>query len=159
MSEFRCNMPKLLAQAWAGKELVILHRPNHQGKVRRFVIKREEIMNFEDVYNFFREARPQHLNKELATCFCLSVLLSKDTWGTELIQTVESGGQYLLTDRILYSALKFLEGENVISGYWKSVEGQDRPRRMYQLMPEHRERAEEMAELWSDWLGQQEQGN
>jgi hypothetical protein len=42
MSEFRRRLPELLAKAWAGELLVVVHRPGNQGKVRRFVICREE---------------------------------------------------------------------------------------------------------------------
>jgi hypothetical protein len=42
MSEFRARLPELLAKAWAGERLVVVHRPGNQGKERRFVICREE---------------------------------------------------------------------------------------------------------------------
>jgi hypothetical protein len=44
MSEFRRRLPELLAKAWAGERLVVVHRPGNQGKERRFVICREEEM-------------------------------------------------------------------------------------------------------------------
>jgi len=40
MSEFRRRIPELLAKAWAGERLVVVHRPGN-GKARRFVICRE----------------------------------------------------------------------------------------------------------------------
>jgi len=43
MSEFRRRIPELLAKAWAGERLVVVHRPGN-GKARRFVICREEEM-------------------------------------------------------------------------------------------------------------------
>ena len=91
-------------------------------------------MKFEDIYDFFRNPPPNYLNKELAVCYVLSVLLRHDSYGTELIQLLETEyPTYRLSDTVLYSALKFLEGEGVISGYWKKVEGRGRPRRMYQI--------------------------
>jgi hypothetical protein len=42
MSEFRRRLPELLAKAWAGERLVVVHRPGNQGRVRKFVICREE---------------------------------------------------------------------------------------------------------------------
>jgi hypothetical protein len=42
MSEFRARLPELLAKAWAGERLVVVHRPGN-GKVRRFVICREKM--------------------------------------------------------------------------------------------------------------------
>jgi hypothetical protein len=42
MSEFRRRLPELLAKAWAGERLVVVHRPGNQGKVRKFLICREE---------------------------------------------------------------------------------------------------------------------
>ena len=44
MSEFRARLPELLAKAWAGERLVVVHKPGNQGKVRRFVVCREEEM-------------------------------------------------------------------------------------------------------------------
>ena len=41
MSEFRARLPELLAKAWSGGRLVVVHRPGNQGKARRFVICRE----------------------------------------------------------------------------------------------------------------------
>jgi len=42
MSEFRRRLPELLAKAWAGERLVVVHRPGNQGEQRRFVVCREE---------------------------------------------------------------------------------------------------------------------
>lgn len=41
MSEFRARLSELLAKAWTGERLVVVHRPGN-GKARRFLICREE---------------------------------------------------------------------------------------------------------------------
>lgn len=112
---------------------------------------------FEDIYQFFRNPPPFYLNKELAVCYVLAVLLHRDSYGTELINLLESEyPNYRLSDTVLYSALKFLEDANSISGYWKKVEGRGRPRRMYQIAPDWYQQAQELARLWYGYVGRPE---
>jgi DNA-binding PadR family transcriptional regulator len=109
-------------------------------------------MKFEDIYQFFRDPPPFYLNKELAVCYVLSVLLRGDSYGTELINLLETDYPlYRLSDTVLYSALKFLENQDMVSGYWKKVEGRGRPRRMYQIRPDVLEQAQELSALWEDY--------
>lgn len=109
-------------------------------------------MKFEDIYRFFQEPAPIYLNKELAVCYVLSVLLTSDSYGTELIERLEHKYfPYRLSDTVLYGALKFLEDEGVVVGYWKKVEGRGRPRRMYQVQSEWRSRATELARFWRNY--------
>lgn len=109
-------------------------------------------MNFEEIYDFFQNPPPIYLNKELTVCYVLSVLLAGDSYGTELIQQLERDyPAYRLSDTVLYSALKFLENERVIKGYWKKVEGRGRPRRMYQVHPEFQGQARDLALLWQQY--------
>jgi DNA-binding PadR family transcriptional regulator len=106
-------------------------------------------MKFDDIYQFFQDPPPFYLNKELAVCYVLSVLLNGDSYGTELIQLLERDYPlYRLSDTVLYSALKFLEDEQMVTGYWKKVEGRGRPRRMYQIRPEMMQQAQDLAQLW-----------
>lgn len=109
-------------------------------------------MKLEDIYQFFQNPPPTYLSQELAVCYVLSVLLQRESYGTELIQQLESEyPDYRLSDTVLYSALKFLEDEKAIFGYWKKVEGRGRPRRMYQVSPEWSERAQQLAQLWQNY--------
>ncbi len=106
----------------------------------------------EEIYQFFQNPPPFYLNKELAVCYVLAVLNQQDSYGTELIQLLENQyPSYRLSDTVLYSALKFLEDTNAITGYWKKVEGRGRPRRMYQITPEWKERSQDLARLWYDY--------
>ncbi len=93
-------------------------------------------MHLDDVYRYFQNPPATYLNQELAVCYVLSVLLRGDSYGTELIQLLEREyPTYRLSDTVLYSALKFLEDEGLVTGYWKKVEGRGRPRRMLQIFP------------------------
>lgn len=114
-------------------------------------------MKFEDIYQFFEDPPPVYLNKELAVCYVLSVLTRHDSYGTELIHAIEQEyPNYRLSDTVLYSALKFLENQAAIMGYWKKVEGRGRPRRMYRLRPDWQMQARELSELWQRYMvGQQ----
>lgn len=111
-------------------------------------------MKFEDIYQFFRQPPPIYLSKEVAVCYVLYVLVEHgDSYGTALIQSIETEHPlYRLSDTVLYNALKFLEDEDMITGYWKKVEGRGRPRRMYQIRPEKMEQARELANLWLKYI-------
>jgi len=109
-------------------------------------------MKLEDIYQFFQNPPPTYLSQELAVCYVLSVLLRGESYGTELIQRLENEYPlYRLSDTVLYSAIKFLEDEKAIIGYWKKVEGRGRPRRMYQISPEWQAQAESLARLWQEY--------
>ncbi len=113
-------------------------------------------MKFEDIYSFFQDPPPNYLNKELAVCYVLSVLLQGESYGTQLIQQLEQEyPTYRLSDTVLYSALKFLEEKQAISAYWQKVEGRGRPRRMYQICPEWHEKAIELASFWHDYMAEE----
>ncbi|MDJ0704797.1 MAG: PadR family transcriptional regulator [Leptolyngbyaceae cyanobacterium MO_188.B28] len=110
-------------------------------------------MKFEDIYQFFEDPPPIYLNKELAVCYVLAVLIDRDSYGTELIQLLgREYPDYRLSDTVLYSALKFLEDQSAIEGYWKKVEGRGRPRRMYRLYPEYQLKARELGDLWQQYM-------
>jgi len=114
-------------------------------------------MKFEDIYQFFKDPPPFYLNKELAVCYVLAVLLRGDSYGTELIQLLETEYPlYRLSDTVLYSALKFLEDEEMVTGYWKKVEGRGRPRRMYQIKSEAMPQAQDLARLWREYAVKRE---
>jgi DNA-binding PadR family transcriptional regulator len=113
-------------------------------------------MKFEDIYQFFQAPPPFYLNKELAVCYVLSVLTRGDSYGTELIQLLENEyPTYRLSDTVLYSALKFLEDEGIIEGYWKKVEGRGRPRRMYQIRSAAVQQSQDLTRLWFDYVKKQ----
>ncbi len=110
-------------------------------------------MTLEDIYQFFQEPPRIYLTKEQAVCYVLAVLLRGDSYGTELIHLLESEyPAYRLSDTVLYSALRFLEGRGTIVGYWKKMEGRGRPRRMYQIRPEAMVQVQELAHLWQHYL-------
>ena len=106
----------------------------------------------EQIYQFFKSPPPFYLNKELAVCYVLSVLQQHDSYGTELINLLETEyPSYRLSDTVLYSALKFLEDSEAVTGYWKKVTGRGRPRRMYQLTTDWRDKASELSGLWKSY--------
>ncbi|ABG52947.1 transcriptional regulator, PadR family [Trichodesmium erythraeum IMS101] len=108
--------------------------------------------SFEEIYQFFQSPPPFYLNKELAVCYVLFILLQRDSYGTELIGQVKRDYPiYRLSDTVLYSALKFLEDQGIVIGYWKKVGGRGRPRKMYQLIPQWRPQAINLARLWSEY--------
>jgi DNA-binding PadR family transcriptional regulator len=115
-------------------------------------------MKFQDIYHFFQEPPPIYLSKEVAVCYILSVLLEYgDSYGTALIQRIEDDSSlYRLSDTVLYSALKFLEDEKVVEGYWQKVEGRGRPRRMYQIRASKLDLAKQLDRLWHDYAAQRD---
>lgn len=110
-------------------------------------------MTLKEIYQFFQSQPAVYLNQELATCFVLHILLKQDSYGTELIQIVEDRyPPYRLSDTVLYSALKFLLKERMITGYSKKVEGRGRPRQMYHISNEMENKAEDLAGLWQEYI-------
>lgn len=110
-------------------------------------------MKLEDIHQFFESPPPTYLCQELATCYILYILIHMESYGTELIQKLESEyPTYRLSDTVLYSAIKFLEEERAVIGYWKKLEGRGRPRRMYQISPEWQTRAEDLSTLWQQYM-------
>ncbi len=115
-------------------------------------------MKLDEIYQFFANPPVIHLSQEQAVCYILSVLLKKESYGTELIQKLESEyPNYRLSDTVLYVALKFLEASGAIAGYWKKVEKRGRPRHMYQLNPPWQDEAQKLAQLWADSAGRHPQ--
>jgi DNA-binding PadR family transcriptional regulator len=110
-------------------------------------------MKFQDIYHFFQAPPPIYISKEVAVCYILAVLLEHgDSYGTALIQRIEEDSSlYRLSDTVLYSALKFLEDEKVIDGYWQKVEGRGRPRRMYQVRNSKIDFARQLGNLWESY--------
>lgn len=109
-------------------------------------------MKLEDIYHFFENPPPTYLCQELAVCYVVYVLLQGESYGTELIQRLEiEYPPYRLSDTVLYSAIKFLEDEKAITGYWKKLEGRGRPRRMYQIATEWQQQARDLARLWQEY--------
>jgi DNA-binding PadR family transcriptional regulator len=117
-------------------------------------------MKLEEVYQFFTKQQVMFLSQEQAVCYVLSVLLEGESYGTYLIQRLESEYQnYRLSDTVLYSALKFLEEQRAIVTYWKKVEGRGRPRRMYQLSLRWQDEAQKLASLWMNALPNSPRGD
>ncbi len=109
-------------------------------------------LTFEDIYRFFQSPQPLFLNQELTVCYLMSILVDSESYGTELVQKLRQNyPNYRLSDTILQSSLRFLEKQGLVTSYWKKPEKRGRPRRMYQICPEARSRAEELAKFWRDY--------
>lgn len=108
-------------------------------------------MTIEEIYQFFATQPPIYLNSEQAACYVLSVLLIEKSYGTRLIQKLESDyPPYRLSDSVLYAALNFLETERAIASRLQKVDGRGRPRRMYSIGPEWHNEAQKLAALWTN---------
>ncbi|MBD2306419.1 helix-turn-helix transcriptional regulator [Chroococcidiopsis sp. FACHB-1243] len=108
-------------------------------------------MQLEDIYQYFANPPEIYLCQEQAVCYILSVLLEGESYGSGLIQKLErEESRYRLSDTVLYAALKFLEDEGALAGYWQKLEGRGRPRRMFRLNHQWQDEARKLAKLWSD---------
>ncbi|NDJ16874.1 PadR family transcriptional regulator [Myxacorys almedinensis] len=116
-------------------------------------------MRIQDIYHFFQSPQPVFLNQELAVCYIAEVLAEHQSYGTELIQHLEARyPKFRLSDTVLCAALKFLEREEMVTSYWKKVEGRGRPRRMYELNTDKRQMAQNLAHLWQQYATKLEVG-
>ncbi len=118
-------------------------------------------MKLQDIYQYFQSPQPIFLNQEMAVCYVLAVLKECDSYGTEFIQKLEAQHvPHRLSDTVLYGALKFLEKETIIQGYWQKVVGRGRPRRMYRIDESAHAQAQELGDLWHEYIqGRGAQGN
>ncbi len=109
-------------------------------------------LSLQSIYQFFQSPQPAFLNQELTVCYVMSVLIASESYGTELVQQLKREyPSYRLSDTILQSSLRFLEKHAIVVSYWKKPEKRGRPRRMYQIHPEGRLQAEELAKLWENY--------
>ncbi|HLO88343.1 MAG TPA: PadR family transcriptional regulator [Nostocaceae cyanobacterium] len=110
-------------------------------------------MKLEDIYKFFENPPPNYLCQELAVCYILHVLIQGESYGSELIDRLETEHpRYRLSDTVLYNAVKFLEEQKAITGYWKKNHGRGRPRRMYQICLKWQVQAIHLAHLWQEYI-------
>jgi DNA-binding PadR family transcriptional regulator len=110
-------------------------------------------MKLEDIYKFFENPPPNYLCQELAVCYILYVLIQGESYGSELIDRLKTEHPcYRLSETVLYSALKFLEEQKAITGYWKRSNGRGRPKRMYQVCLKWKVQATHLAHLWQDYI-------
>jgi DNA-binding PadR family transcriptional regulator len=118
-------------------------------------------MKFQDIYQFFQDPPPIYLEKEVAVCYVLAILLKKGrSYGVELISHIETAYPlYRLSDTLLYSALKFLEDEEILDWYWQKMDRRGRPRRIYVIKESKIDLAKQFARLWYHYLHQNNQGN
>jgi DNA-binding PadR family transcriptional regulator len=117
-------------------------------------------MTLEEIYQFFATQPPVHLSCEQTVCYVLSVLLEGESYGTGLIQKLESDyPNYRLSDTVLYAALSFLESEQAVASRPQKVEGRGRPRRMYQVNPQWLDEARKLAALWTSSVTKQPQAS
>jgi len=108
-------------------------------------------MKLEEIYQFFAAQPPVYLSCEQAVCYVLSVLLESESYGTGLIEKLESEyPNYRLSDTVLYAALSFLESEQAVASRLQKVEGRGRPRRMYSVSPQWHNEAQKLAALWTN---------
>jgi DNA-binding PadR family transcriptional regulator len=116
-------------------------------------------MRLEEIYQFFTKEPVTYLTWEQAVCYILSVLLMEESYGTELIQKLETEyPNYRLSDTVLYAALKFLMDEGALAADWKKVTGRGRPRRMYRLTPHWLDEAQKLAALWTEAIAKKQGG-
>ncbi|MGL4621636.1 MAG: PadR family transcriptional regulator [Chroococcidiopsis sp.] len=115
-------------------------------------------MTLEEIYQFFATQAPVYLTQEQAVCYVLSVLLESESYGSGLIEKLESEyPNYRLSDTVLYAALSFLESEQALASRPQKVDGRGRPRRMYSVSPQWLDEAQKLAALWTTSVAKQPQ--
>ncbi|MBA4538257.1 helix-turn-helix transcriptional regulator [Bacillus aquiflavi] len=79
----------------------------------------------------------------------LKVLLEGDNYGYEIIKKIDekSGGKFELKEPSLYTSLKRLEKQKLISAYWGS-ESQGGRRKYYQITPAGKKTYEKAVDDW-----------
>ncbi len=101
------------------------------------------------VRQHFSKDRPYFLNREEAIAYILSVLITKDSYGTELARDLQQQFPNInLSDSILHNAIEYLKNHNIVEISSRRLEGRGRPRSMLSLVSTWRSEAENIAQLW-----------
>lgn len=102
----------------------------------------------EDIINWFSEPQIHFLGIEEAIAYVLHSLLTRDSYGTELINNL--GGKNRISDTVLYEAFGFLISQEMVTVQAKRVDGRGRPRHIYSidLNSPKLAQAKEIAECW-----------
>lgn len=81
----------------------------------------------------------------------LALLVEGDSYGYEIAQAVNArtGGALSLKEGSLYPALKRLEAEDSIAGYWGTDKETGPRRRYYRLTARGRDRLEQIRREWA----------
>lgn len=82
---------------------------------------------------------------ELAILGCL---WSGKLYGLEILRRLESGSDLVLSTGTVYPLLSRLKAEGLLESEWVEAEA-GHPRKYYQLTPTGRDRAIEMAQMWT----------
>lgn len=105
-------------------------------------------LTIDKIHEYFSSPQPTFLNCEQAVCYILDTLINKDSYGTELINSLGATANYRISDTVLYDALTFLTEAGFIESYQQKVDGRGRPRRMFRLLESQRSEAERLAKYW-----------
>lgn len=111
-------------------------------------------MSLQDIHQYFQSLRPIYLDQEVAVCYILAALIDEgDSYGTALMKNIKAKyPPYQISDTVLYKAVKFLTAEGLIQAYWQNLPGRGRPRQMYCIKPEKHADAQQLAQLWYQYL-------
>lgn len=93
----------------------------------------------------------QQLKKGVLDMLVLKLVMEKDTYGYEILQTLKQrGGMFFdLKEGTLYPVLYRLEDNGFILSSWKTEEGRNTPKKYYSITHEGREK---YSEYWSTWI-------
>jgi PadR family transcriptional regulator, regulatory protein PadR len=92
----------------------------------------------------------KELRKGSTKVALLSLLRCRDMYGYEIIKELISvtDGVFALTESNAYPALHMMEGEGLITSYWKETEPGMPPRKYYGITPRGQTFFDEMKKEW-----------
>ena len=89
-------------------------------------------MTIEEAVGRLKQPKDHQLNLAEAMAFAVVQVQEGPVYFSGLMAAAKPG--FPLSDTIAHAALKSLEDDGAVEGYWEKVEGRGRPRRMYKLV-------------------------
>jgi hypothetical protein len=89
-------------------------------------------ITIEQAIESLKATKPHQLNLPEAMAFAVVQAQEEPIYLSGFMASVKPG--FPMSDTIAHAALKSLEQDGLIEGYWQKAEGRGRPRRMYKLV-------------------------
>jgi Transcriptional regulator PadR-like family len=111
-------------------------------------------LSLENILCWFSTPQIRHLCLEEAIAYTLYTLFSQESYGTELINSLNNSGSDRISDTVLYEAFQYLLEKKIVTVRPVLVAGRGRPRQVYSINPDcpNLEAAREIANCWAKYL-------
>jgi hypothetical protein len=114
-------------------------------------------LSLDSIQEFFTSPPPKYLKAEECVTFIVALLCDHDSYASAIAKTLRQSSKYRVSDTILYKALDFLIGEDLLIAYNPPIDqdvvlSKGRPPIMYQLDQDKtkRKKIKDLKKLWEE---------